>query len=543
MRRDAIAGLASGVLYLAVGLWLALRHHYLMGDALARVASAEAVLHSRDPHLAALGFVFTPLPAMAQLPAVALTPWIPEITRFGLSGVLMSTLFMAGTVYQVSGIVHDRGIGGWPASALVAAFALHPMIIIHGANGMSEAVFLFFLLWTVRRLVRWYHSDDANDLAVAGLALAGAYLARYDAVVVVAAGILAVYLVSYTRRSLRLPAPAMLDAVIVGFPFAVAFAMWAGASWLLTGDALAQFSSQYGNTAILEASDVPRISATEGLGFSLAEIMVLAPALPIVAPIAFMMFLARRERELIVPVAIIASVLVFQAIAFTRGLTFPFLRFYICAIPLVVLLVIHLYPRAGAPRPRRRGRFRGPAPALPRSRAWGNAGVLLVCASLPVSLWSLTDRTLATQHYALTAIVAPGVAERLGIQHEARSIIRSFSTERRIATFLDSQVLPAGSVIVDSVYGFAITAASENPEQFVIPSDGDFVTILDDPAGNSVRYLLVVPNEGRGATDAVNLRYPTMFENGSQIATLELEVPNDGANQPPWRLYRVMPSS
>ncbi|WP_333473228.1 ABC transporter [Lolliginicoccus lacisalsi] len=538
-----MAALASGVLYLAVGAWLALHHHYLMGDALARVASAEAVLHSRDPHLAALGFIFTPLPAMTQLPVLAFSPLLPELTRFGLSGIIMSALFMAGAVYQLSGIIGDRGITGWPARLLVAAFALHPMIIIHGANGMSEAAFLFFLLWAVRLLARWYHSDDPNALAIAGIALAGAYLTRYDAVIVAGSGILAVFLVSLTRRGLRLPAAALLDAIIVGFPFAVAFAMWSGASWLLTGDALAQFSSQYGNTAILEASDVPTISAAEGLVFSLAEIMVLTPALPLLLPIAFVMFLARRERELIIPVAIVASVLVFQVIAFAQGLTFPFLRFYICAIPLAILLALHLLPRDSVPRPRRRGRFGGPPAALPRSRSWGIAGILLVCASLPVSLWGLTDRTLATQHYALTAIVAPGVAERLGIQHEAQAIIRAFSTERRIARFLDSQSLPDGSVILDSVYGFAITAASENPKQFVVPSDGDFVTILNDPAGNDVRYILAVPNEDRGATDAVNLRYPTMFDNGSQIATLELEAPNDGANQPPWRLYRVMPTS
>jgi hypothetical protein len=42
-----------------------------------------------------------------------------------------------------------------------------------------------------------------------------------------------------------------------------------------------------------------------------------------------------------------------------------------------------------------------------------------------------------------------------------------------------------------------------------------------------------------GVSDALNLRYPTLYENGADIATLELEITNDGANQPNWRLYRV----
>jgi hypothetical protein len=44
---------------------------------------------------------------------------------------------------------------------------------------------------------------------------------------------------------------------------------------------------------------------------------------------------------------------------------------------------------------------------------------------------------------------------------------------------------------------------------------------------------------GRGLSDALNLRYPTLYETGADIATLQLEIPNDGDSQPNWRLYRV----
>ena len=40
-------------------------------------------------------------------------------------------------------------------------------------------------------------------------------------------------------------------------------------------------------------------------------------------------------------------------------------------------------------------------------------------------------------------------------------------------------------------------------------------------------------------SDALNQRYPTLYETGSDVATLELEIPNDGDSQPDWRLYRV----
>lgn len=46
--------------------------------------------------------------------------------------------------------------------------------------------------------------------------------------------------------------------------------------------------------------------------------------------------------------------------------------------------------------------------------------------------------------------------------------------------------------------------------------------------------------DGRGETAPINLRYPTIYETGSGLATLEMEVKNQGEGQPDWRLYRVL---
>ena len=94
-------------------------------------------------------------------------------------------------------------------------------------------------------------------------------------------------------------------------------------------------------------------------------------------------------------------------------------------------------------------------------------------------------------------------------------------------------------VVTDTVYGFAVVTASQKPRRFVVPSDPDFVRLLNDPVALGVRYLLAVPPTGRGVSDALNVRYPTLYETGADIATLALEVPNDGDSQPTWRIYRV----
>ncbi|MCW4353632.1 glycosyltransferase family 39 protein [Hoyosella sp. YIM 151337] len=537
--------LSASLAYLAIGGALSLRYGYLMGDALARVSSVESVLYSRDPHLAALGFIFTPLTALLQLPLVALSPLVPEITRWGLSGVIISAVFMGAAVAQIWGIATDRGVPRGVCFAVAVLVALNPMIVFYGANGMSEAPFLFFVLWATRRLLRWLYTDDVDDLVVAGIALAGAYLTRYDAIVVVGAavGIMSVICVRRGSSGWRVRG-AVLDIVILALPFIVALVLWAGASWILTGEAFAQFSSQYGNTAILEAAGVVDIDPVEGLMFSVTEIVLLSAALPALLPVSIALAIRRRELDVALPLALCGSVLAFQTFAYSNGMTFPFLRFYICAVPLAALLALHLWRRTVVPEARRPGEFPAtpavvsPTPRFGGARLWG---VAALAASLPITAAGMLHPTLSSQQFGLISILPVPVGATAQAQVDADAIARSFSTERRLADYLDAQDLPDGSVLTDTVYGFAVVVASSRPRQFVIPSDGDFVTILNDPVSHGVRYLLAVPNDGRGATDALNRRYPTLYENGAQIATLELEVPNDGFQQPPWRLYRVSP--
>ncbi len=167
------------------------------------------------------------------------------------------------------------------------------------------------------------------------------------------------------------------------------------------------------------------------------------------------------------------------------------------------------------------------------------AVALLFAVSLPVTAWGMGLPKYAPQEYALGAVLAPDpddLTEQKALEHR---IAASFSTERKIAEYLDNLGLPESSVITDTVYGFAILAASRHPKTFVIPSDPDFTALLNEPSVGGIRYLLSVPPEGRGVSDALNLRYPTLYDTGADIATLELEIPNDGDSQPNWRLYRV----
>lgn len=194
---------------------------------------------------------------------------------------------------------------------------------------------------------------------------------------------------------------------------------------------------------------------------------------------------------------------------------------------------------------RREGRHSDILPPRPYASRWSNKiaatiVIVVVATAIPVTAAGMTSPKYAPQEFALGSVVDPrpdSVDQKyLGEQR----IVRSFSTERALAQYLDGLDLPDGAVLCDTVYGFAVVVQSERPRQFVIPSDRDFAQLLNDPVSGGVRYFLTVPPEGRGLSDAVNQRYPTIYENGAQIGVLVLEARNQGADLPDWRLYQLV---
>lgn len=541
--------LAFGVtfaLYLVVGYWLQVRNGFILGDALSRVQASESVLYSRDPHLAAIGFIFTPLTAMVEIPAMLLAPLWPDITARAFAGSIMSALFMAGAVVQMFSLGSDRGLPRAYTVAITVLFALNPMVVFYGSNGMSEAPFIFFLTWSVRRLILWMVDDDVHHLITAGgIAMGLAYLTRYDAVGTVAAAGLLVGVTTYLRaRTAPRIRRAALDVLLVAAPGFAAFIGWAVTSWLITGDAFAQFSSQYGNAAILAQSGGASASSfTDGLSFAAVCITLLAPTLiPIAGWAGYLRWSRPNWAVLVPPVLMYGAVLAFQTYTYATGATFPFLRFYIVAIPFSACLAMLAVPDGVQRTAKRPGRY-APAPSdistTKRSRISYVVVAVLFAIGLPVAAWGMTLSRYAPQEYALGVVIAPDpddTSTRTAIQ---RRIAATFSTERQIADYLDSLDLPESSVITDTVYGFAVVAASKKPRTFVVPSDPDFVKLLNDPSTHGIKYLLAVPPTGRGLSDALNQRYPTLYDTGADVATLELEIPNDGDSQPDWRLYRV----
>jgi hypothetical protein len=540
--------------YLLIAAYTVLALNIIPGDSLSRVGIAERILFSRDPHLAAIGFVWNPVQILPLLPLVSLKFLWPDIVRLGFAAAIVSAFFMAGAVYQVHATLRDFGVGPFPRLILTVLFAIHPMILYYAVNGMSEAMLLFFLLIATRQLAAWLKSFRAPQLAYAGLALAAAYLSRYEAIAPAAAAVAVVFVASFIRsrgqRQDRMATP-ICDALIIVTPVAAAFVLWALASLIIVGHPFESFTSVYGNSSQIQTAQHEGVASSlefaqgwaPAATLALRRVLILEPFALMLLVIAGVVAFGRREARVVAPLAMFGSVLAFMLAAYLMGALFGWLRFFIAVIPAVTLVVGIILP--GQPPARLQtvppATMRRPRRVLTVAATTALLG--LTASALPVAAVGMTDRTIArSESDELSPILQL-------VRHPTNppAPLRRFVTERAVAQAVDSLGLGSGAVLIDTYVGYSIVAYSARPAQFIIPSDRDWKVSLADPAAAGVKYLLVPSPSDTGfvalvALDDINRTYPGIYESGAGVGRLIRTFDSTGESAS-WRLFSVTPQS
>lgn len=536
----SLALLLPLAVYLVAGALLAFRYESFHPDAQNRVANAYYVLFSRDPHLAAIGFVWNPLPSLAVLPLLPLTFLWPALTERAFAGNIASALFMAGAVHQLHAILADFEVPTTPRAVLTVLFAAHPMTLYYGANGMTEAQFLLALLLTCRYLARWLDRSDLQALMISGMGLALAYLTRQEALAAALSTTALVLVVASTRRRPARWSSGLAHAAVFVAPCAASVAALAAISWVIVGHPFQQFSSLYGNASQIEVLGVlgSENLAKSNAGFAFQQITALAPLLVVAAVMGLAAGAWWRDLRILAPLATLGGVLTFAVAAFLAGQTIGWTRYFVTAVPLTVLL-------AGAAliTPRRdpwrgdRGRQRQPAPARLMALVAAVA-ILVVAPGIITAKRAMLDPAVDPEDYAHLSFVV-GSGRPLTETAEAKR--HQYTQTRAIARRLDDLRLPNGSIVLDTFNTCGpLVLASRRPKQFVITSDRDFERVLAFPTTFNATHLMVPEPGGYGDLDAVNRAYPTLYENGAGIATLAHEFKGPGC--PTFRLYRLNPA-
>lgn len=515
-RLFALAVTGAFALYLIVGWLLTFHAHFFIGDTLSRIANAYYIVYSRDPHLAAIGLDWLPLPSVLELPFVILLKPLGAVI---FAGAIVTALFSAANIVLLRRILRRMGVAGRVGALLLLIYALNPFVLFYAGNGMSEALFITTILLLTESMMAWSEGGAPAPLLAAGVACALAWGIRFEAVAIFATGVFVIGTVWWLRYRDNTD---RLEGEILAFvvPFVYVVVLWILANWLIAGSPT-YFLNGAGNTSaysvqLLRSSNVAYLyhHVIPTAAYVLARCEWFMPALVPLLLAATVISVARRRALELIPLAFPGAVLLFHIYMLYELQTYGEFRYYCYSLPLGIVaagLVI-----AGLPRARTR-----------RGHWWRRVtlGVILsaTALSLPSTLLAMNTYAIGRQEQPLLALVRG--------HPTARTALGQWRNEQAMAAYVDGLRLGNGRVLLDTTAGFAIDLFSQQPKQFIIPSDHDFQATLDQ-LGQFPGYVLVSRQKGHESL-FIATRYPALLSNGASWAHLQHQIG-------PWLLYRIV---
>ena len=516
-------------------LWLEMNN----GDGTARVTQAFAVLFSRDPHLGALSLIWPPIPAVSDLPIVAL------LQPFGhafYAGSIMGALYTAGAVLLFFACLREIGTGKWTAALLSLALLTNQHIYQSAAAGLSEAPSAFFLLASLLYFLKWMKSEESGQLIIASLTGSAATMCRYEAMFWMAGMALAVALiinrgipyVGWLRLADTRPAPlrGALGASLTAFlaPFVFVMGLWCWINWQIKGNPIFWL---VGPGSTRESPDTAHVfgegfplyyaygSISGTLELTISRIVGLSPLMLIATIVLAVVVLRRRSLE---PVAI--GIVAWSTIAFPIGTAYtgslpPWVRYWYWLVPMGIVLACY---------------------GLSMVRGTGKRMFLTVPLVL-LAFWP--NLRIFTETYNAFDKEQPTHSERVMNAIFTNTDLYSIKSRQalaaefeEVASWANRLTQPDDLILLDTVgIGGPVPMFAIHPQRYVTTTDRDFETSFLFQAWNTVDYVLVpFPNFDNQVRSILLQTYEEIWYDKEPWAELVAEIP--GPSQ--WRLFRVI---
>ncbi|MDY7991513.1 glycosyltransferase family 39 protein [Paenibacillus polymyxa] len=508
-------------LELSAGIYFSYVLGYMHTDALSRVANAFYVLYSRDPHLGAIGFIWNPLPSLLEMVILLLYPIFPALATYGLAAVILSATFSALTAMLLYRAGVRTGLSSGMSIMLALLYALNPFILLFGANGLSDSLYIYFIMMTVIEFALWLKDRMTASLIVSGLALAMAFWTRYEAVplgVAMAGGV--VLAIMFLHRNMGRRELALREKLhkveatwlLLLLPVVFSGLLWIFFNYLIMGNAFYFLNSEYSNTAqsaeLLNDDKFVEIFSNPLVALKFIASKTLWYSVPLFAILFIRLLSGRLFRwGTLIILLLFLSVPGLQFLLMMKQSSYGWFRYFMYVFPITVAWL-----------PYELSQLQG---------RWRRAAFGLVSVSLLLTAGLLS--------YALTRPdIAPdenSFLTRTGNVNYVRQ-----ESDRKIAVWLDEH-LPKSTIMTDSASAYTMIVYSQYPKRFLITSDYSFNKALSYPQDNHVDYILVPKIMSGMPLSKINMVYPNLYEKGAPWVQLEREFNGE------WRLYKVLPKS
>lgn len=511
--------------YLAAASYIVFHVHFMIDDALARIDNAFNVLFTRDPHLAAIGFIWPPLPSFLELPIIAFKPVWPALVTQGFAGSIEAAAFSAGTVTLFNSGLRWSGVARplrWP---LCLILAVNPMLILYAVQGMSEAMLVFFFAASLLVFLRWCETRRSALLALLGIIAGLGCLTRMEMFAMTLALGAAIIVRSWHRKiSWR---EIETNVLLFALPAFFIVMLWLGTMTIIMRSPLYFLNAVGSNAQQLagSAATATTYSWVSAAGFIGRHALLLFPAvLPLMALVLVRLVRSRSRLNVLLVLALGAPIVLFDTYLLHKQELVGAMRYQIFVIPYAFVLAVFLLR------------------AL-RGRRWliSWLSVLLagvLGASDIATTLVLSDKNISFQEAPVMAAVSTG-QNMEQVTAENHDFYVSYGGAAYGAD-IANQVLRLnkdhGLIACDSLDCFPIVINVPDPHMFVVSSDRDFEAALGQPQVYHVEYFLVPSPAG---SDRLLTLYPGLYDSGAGFAQLVGTAKSDRGG-PSWRLYRII---
>ena len=490
----------------AYGFYQGLILQVLPADAISRVANAYYVVAVQPPRLSSIGLIWNPLPSLLELPLVALASlWKPIVSR-GLASCLVTAAFSALSACILLSTFLKFQISKAYTLFFTLLYVLHPYIFYYGSNGMSESIFFFFIIYCICNLTLWHTYGSGSYLTKIAFGLPGGFLVRYETIpFAVGIGICIVLNILFNPGEKSFWAAGgrrfeqfryMEGTLVMLYTPAVYTALvWVLICWIITGNPLYFFNSNYSNMAqsesAVQVSTIPEL--IQYVSFRAMPFLLVLFAMIAMRIIGRAVF----RYDFLCLVCLVLSLLLFHILMYWTGSSFGWLRFFCYSLPVCAAFLPYESAacRDGYFRPGRAGRHYAGGREKHHDRAPVSQklfGVLL-SAALVVSVILLNN-----------VMQGRKIPDYEGSTHDE---------EYRIADYINEK-LPDRTILTDVFTTYNIALNVDHFQNLVVSSSMNFKACVADPVGNGVEYVLI-PDPKDAPSDALNLAYPNLYEQGT----------------------------
>ncbi len=490
-------------------------------DAVSRTAHAYYVLFSREPSLAAIGFVWPPLPSLLQIPIVPVFRLLGHPT---LAGPFISSIFGALSLVVFNILLDKLDIPQIYRWIFLVLLQFNILFLYLSSSGMAEPIGLFLIMATL-----WGYLEINKKIrswVICGLSLGLAFFVRYEAIALTAGVIVAVMIFELGQnKNWKVELEGRILVILV--PFVYGVMLWMFFNWTIMDDATYFLTSVY---SLSNAPDTAKVygiahpyflawnNLFETIDIAIKRIWSQSPLFIMAFIPTCLLSLKQKNYRFIGLMMILISIPAFTTLQVFLGSLASWFRYWFYAVPFGFLMAGMLYKMLDGYR-------------WKKLILWG--AILLSIVSYPLSLSAMKIDDVGRDEQRLRAVIVGDIEKNKQIKDQDGYWI--FRHDAPIVAQALDRFSENGLVLIDASRGYYNIMAAKFPERLFISSDLDYYNALVNPA-EYVRYILVLDPKDSDGLNVITMVWPEFADGNVPWATLVWESEETLAT---WRIFEV----